>query len=121
MTWHMGSMTTEEDNINILYALKQKGLVKPYGNHFSKITFEDYEIKIHNQMCGFEISGNDIKVLETLLFLIELVPEYVKMGISDNPHEPVEEELFYPHKGISMEELITGLKIREQYNYYPEI
>jgi hypothetical protein len=111
LTWHMGLMTTEEDNVKILNSLKQKGLIKPYGNHFSKIKFEDFEIIFENQMCGFTVIGNEIKVLETLLFLIELLPEYVKMGISDNPNEPVEEELFYPHKGINVKELIAGLKL----------
>jgi hypothetical protein len=55
------------------------------GRYFTEINFENYRIEYNNKLSGFEVEGNDLEVINTLMLLIKMIPAYVKMGINRNP------------------------------------
>lgn len=123
-TWHMGEHVSKKDAVQIFSFLEQKAKLEKgevvTGRYFTEINFENYRIEYNNKLSGFEVEGNDLEVINTLMLLIKMIPAYVKMGINRNPHEP-DEELFFPQKGITIIELVEGLKIEERWGFRPNI
>jgi len=123
-TWHMGEHVSKKDAVQIFSFLEQKAKLEKgevvTGRYFTEINFENYRIEYNNELSGFEVEGNDLEVINTLMLLIKMIPAYVKMGINRNPHEP-DEELFFPQKGTTIIELVEGLKIEERWGFRPNI
>ena len=123
-TWHMGEHVSKKDAVQIFSFLEQKAKLEKgevvTGRYFTEINFENYRIEYNNKLSGFEVEGNDLEVINTLMLLIKMIPAYVKMGINRNPHEP-DEELFFPQKDTTIIELVEGLKIEERWGFRLDI
>lgn len=123
-TWHMSEHVSKKDAVQIFSFLEQKAKLEKgevvTGRYFTEINFENYRIEYHNELARFEVEGNDLEVINTLMLLIKKIPAYVKMGINRNPHEP-DEELFFPQKDTTIIELVEGLKIEERWGFRPNI
>lgn len=125
-TWIFGEHMTPEDKIiflKLFYAEFGYLMKKLFKSDFmTEIKFETYEVAYDNKYVGgFSIGGEDIMVLKTLLFLIQNIPAYCKMGVGENPHEPTlwDGPIFFPSQDITKEDLVKGLQIEEKYNYLP--
>ncbi|WP_428658139.1 hypothetical protein [Runella sp.] len=124
-TWAFGEPMTPDDKIAFLklfYAEFGHLMTRLARDRRTDIKFETYEVSYDNKSLGqFSIGGEDIMVLRILLFLIQNIPAYCKIGIGENPNEPTlwNGPVFFPSQDITKEDLVKGLQIEEQYNYLP--